>query len=130
MKIEKEVKPTINENITRYDELHKKVVRYHQEYPEVWDMFVKLTFELISRGFKHYSAQHGIFAKIRWESDLKYGEGNFKINNNYSAFYARAFMEKHPEHGGFFRLREQTSKQDDAACMPELTPDHFPYLGV
>jgi hypothetical protein len=112
---------------TRYDELTEKVIEYHKAHPEVWTMFVKYTFELINRRFKQYSAK-GIFERVRWEADLKYGEGNFKVNNNYSAFYARAFMQKYPKYAGFFRLREQISKKEGAVYRPELTPDNFPYI--
>jgi hypothetical protein len=112
---------------TRHDELREQVVVFHRENPLVWELFCKFTFDLIGRGFKNYSAQHGVFSRIRWETDQADSDGNstFKINNNYSAFYARAFMKKYPQHDGFFRTREQTSKGESATGLPPLGPKDF-----
>lgn len=97
---------------TRFDQLEAQAVAFHREHPEVWRHFCEFTFELIERGFRHYSAQHGIFARIRWEVDMvtPAGSATFKINNNYSAWYARWFMEAYPQFNGFFHVREQTSQ--------------------
>lgn len=114
---------------SRYDEIEEQAINFYKEHPEVWTLFCKFTFELINRGFKHYSAQHGVFSQIRWHTDKPDIDGlsTFKINNNYSAFYARWFMKKYPEHDGFFRTRHQTSLENDATNLPELTPNDFPY---
>jgi hypothetical protein len=109
--------------------MREQVTKFHDQHPEVWDLFVKYTFELIKRGFKHYSAQHGIFARIRWETDKPNvdGKSTFKINNNYSAFYARRFMKMYPKYNGFFRTRQQTSMSEYATGMKELGPQDYPY---
>ena len=114
---------------TRLEEMREQCLTFHGQHPEVWEMFVRFTFEMINRGFKHYSAQHGIFARIRWEVDSG-GDGTsqFKINNNYSAFYARRFMKMYPKHDGFFRLREQTSGTGEATNLPELGPGDYEYV--
>lgn len=110
---------------TRYDEIQEKWWGFHYAHPEVWRLFEKFTFDRIERGFKHYSAK-GVFERIRWETaQAEVGANEFKLNNNYSAFYARLFMEIHPEHDGFFRTRVQTSTADYAIHRPELTPRDF-----
>lgn len=114
---------------TRNEEMREQCEAFHKEHPEVWDLFVRFTFEMIDRGFKNYSAQHGIFARIRWEIDAGgNGTSEFKINNNHSAFYARRFMKVYPEHDGFFRLRRQVSNDSDATKLPELTPSDYDYV--
>jgi hypothetical protein len=107
--------------------MREQCVRFHRAHPKVWKLFEQFTFELIDRGFKNYSAQHGVFARIRWETDQADIDGRsiFKINNNYSPFYARRFMKKHPEHDGFFRVRKQTSKRQLPTNLPELKPKDF-----
>tara|TARA_R100001244_G_scaffold96936_1_gene72594 strand:- start:152 stop:541 length:390 start_codon:yes stop_codon:yes gene_type:complete len=111
---------------SRHEEMRQSAIKFHRKNPEIWRLFVQFTRQMIARGFKHYSAQHGIFARIRWEMDAG-GDGSseFKINNNYSAFYARAYMRMYPEHQGFFRTREQPSNDQPATNLPELTPDHY-----
>jgi len=110
---------------TRYDQMKESCEAFHKEHPEVWDLFCKFAFEMIDRGFNNYSSK-AIFERIRWEKDVG-GDGvtQFKLGNNYPAFYARAFMKKYPEHAGFFRLREQTSKKEKASLLPELTPNDY-----
>ena len=127
-------------NTTRHDEMREAAIRFHREHPEVWQLFVRFTFELIHRGFQHYSAR-AIFHRIRWET-AEAGvdqEKEFKIGNNHSPFYARRFMAMYPQYApvfdedgkkvehGFFRTREQISKREVRWDLPELGPQDFPY---
>ena len=113
-------------NNTRLDEMREQVQRFHDDNPEVWDLFVRFTLQKINRGFSHYSAR-GIFHRIRWETDdPSYEKGvEFKLNDHHSPFYARRFMKMYPEHEGFFRTREQTSHHNDATQLPELGPRDY-----
>ena len=116
-------------NQTRYDELLEQVKIFHAARPEIFHLFDKFTYQLIARGFKNYSV-NAIFERIRWETDQADTEGraSFKLNNNHRSFYARRWMNKHPEHRGFFRLREQVSKSGPATHLPPLRPADFPYV--
>ena len=40
---------------TRHDQMKDQVEAFHEKHPEVWDLFVKFTFDRIKRGFKNYS---------------------------------------------------------------------------
>ena len=110
---------------SRKDEMREQVISFHKSHPDVWDLFVRFTFDRIEKGYENYSV-NAIFERIRWEKDSG-GDGvnNFKLNNNYRAFYSRRFMRMYPRYDGFFRTREQISEQRDATHMPELTPSHF-----
>jgi hypothetical protein len=73
--------------------------------PDVWRLFERFTFELIRRRFSHYSAD-AVLHRVRWETSSAIDDASsFKINNNWSAFYARKFHAKYPKYEGFFRLR-------------------------
>lgn len=116
---------------TRYEEMREQVKAYHEKHPEVWQLFTDFAFQMINRGYKHYSAK-AVFERIRWEKDAG-GDGvtQFKVGNNHPAFYARAFMKKYPQHNGFFRLREQTSHKRNATNMQDVTPmDLKPYTEI
>lgn len=86
--------------ITRFREFHEK-------HPEVYFMFFQRSVEIMTRGFKKYSAQTILYT-IRWENDLKSsGEEAFKINNDYIALYSRLLIYHHPIiFEGFFEQRE------------------------
>jgi len=110
---------------SRHDEMNDQVKAFHKQHPRVWELFCEFTNELIRRGFKHYSAK-GVFERIRWETaEADSARNEFKLNNNYSAFYARAFMRCNPEHEGFFRTRRQISVGSAATKLPPLGPSDF-----
>ena len=110
----------------RLEQMRQQVSAFHGENPQVWDLFVRFTMELINRGFQHYSV-NAIFERIRWEVDSVGGDGKstFKLNNNYRAFYARRFHKVYPQHEGFFRTRRQTSQEWSASNYGELTPRDY-----
>ena len=110
---------------TRLDELREQVTDYHNRHPEVWELFVRFTFEMVKRGYKNYGVT-AIFERIRWEIDAG-GDGvaEFKINNSYKPFYARRFMRMYPEHEGFFRLRRQVTMDRPPKNQGEFTPENL-----
>ena len=118
---------------TRQEEMAEQCQAFHNKHPEVWKLFVEFTHDVIRAGFKNYSA-NAIFERIRWEVDVVsmrsvVTEGAnrkpFKLNNNYRAYYARRFHRMYPQHDGFFRTREQTSSDQRATNLPELTRSDY-----
>jgi hypothetical protein len=77
---------------------------WHRANPSVYEYFERFTFEAIERGHKKLSAWL-IVNRIRWETAVVTSGGDFKISNDFIAYYARLFMHKHPQHRGFFRTR-------------------------
>ena len=77
---------------------------YDAEHPEIWKQFRGITFNLINRGIRHYGSK-AIFEIIRYHRIVKYGDGEFKCNNNFTAYYARKFMKLFPRYAGFFQTR-------------------------
>lgn len=86
-----------------------KFCSYHSANPQVYEAFKKFTLRTIKKGFKNYSAK-GIFELVRWHSGITADNDVFKVNNNYTSFYARLFEKDYPDHEGYFRKR--TSKFD------------------
>ena len=111
---------------TRQDEIDRCAEAFSAKHPKVNKLFVAFTKEVIDRGFKHYSVK-AVFERIRWETDQADtdGKSTFKLNNNYTAWYARRFMKAFPEYDGFFRTRVRVSSYQDARGLPELTPKDF-----
>jgi hypothetical protein len=89
--------------------------QYHERNPQVWAMFRRFTLEAIRAGRTRIGAKM-IAERIRWETFIGPAEGDdFKINNNFTAFYARRFMAEHPEHAGIFQTRASRADQEIAA---------------
>lgn len=90
--------------------LARRFAQIDQDNPQVWTLFVRFTYERIGQGFRHYSAR-AVIHRIRWETATPLDDGTaFKVNNNWSPFYARKFHDQYPAHAGFFRNR--TSRAD------------------
>ena len=101
--------------------INDEFIAFNTNNPEVWVMFRDFTFQLISAGRKRFGAK-AIFERIRWEKILTTSDKDFKINNNYCAYYARMFMNIYPEYLKFFRVRGSEADQ----LWPELAKKLFP----
>ena len=92
-------------NKLNFNHTKKDFEVFHKANPSVYEMFKKFSFEA-SVNNKNYSAR-GIFHRIRWETSVNSDDPAFKLNDIWTAYYARKFMQDHPEMSGFFRLRKE-----------------------
>ena len=90
----------------------KRFEEYDQANPEIYELFKTFAFEMIFAGRRHYSART-VIHRIRWHTDLhaRTNDG-FKINNDYSPFYARKFESEFPQHMGFFAKRSSAADRE------------------
>lgn len=70
-------------------------IAYHQCRPEVWKAFEKFAKDLAATGRKHYGAK-AIMERVRWHIEVE-SNGEFKICNNWTAYYARIFAALYPD---------------------------------
>jgi hypothetical protein len=80
--------------------------QFDNNNPQVWDLFMRFTFDTIHAGHKRFSAD-SILHRIRWETSVVTTDAHFKINNDYSADYARKFMTSFPKYNNFFEIRNR-----------------------
>lgn len=71
---------------------------------EVWGAFQRYAIEAAGAGRKHYGAK-AIMERVRWHCEVE-KRGEFKINNNYTAYFARLFAAKWPEYPHLFSFRQ------------------------
>lgn len=79
---------------------------YHKRNPGIYKLFRQFALEAKRKGFQRYSAK-GIFELIRWHTAEGSKTGQYKVDNNYHAEYARKLMLEEPEFRGFFRIRQR-----------------------
>lgn len=84
--------------------LKRAMWEFHNQNPQVWELFVRFTDEVIRSGKRSYSV-NAIFERIRWHTDIE-TSGSFKICNNHRAYYARYFHHTYPQHDGFFKTKQ------------------------
>jgi hypothetical protein len=81
----------------------KTFVKYHEANPQIYNEFQKIAFEFINRGYKRIGAKM-VCEIIRYQSMIK-GDGTYKVNNNFTADYARKFEKDFPQYVGIFTKR-------------------------
>lgn len=77
---------------------------WHKQNPHVYQLFKRFTYDALNAGKKHSSAWL-IVNRIRWETSIVTRGSDFKISNDFIAYYARLFHAEHPQHEGFFRTK-------------------------
>lgn len=84
------------------DQLKIDFEEYDRANPGIY-----LAFESVARAMKAkrvYFGAKAIMEIVRWNT-LQSGNDQFKINNNYTAYYARKFEGLNPDCVGFFQKR-------------------------
>jgi len=79
--------------------------RFHAAHPDVYAHFERFALDLIQAGRQHYGAK-SIMERIRWHYVTSSSGEEFKLNNVYTSRYVRLFIQRHPEHEGFFETRQ------------------------
>jgi len=86
------------------NEIEQRFQQFHADNPQVYELFDRFTREVIRRGYKRFSSD-AILHRIRWETSVVTTDRQFKINDHYTAYYARLWMQNNPQYDGFFSLR-------------------------
>lgn len=85
--------------------------RFHASYPEVFALFERFTLEAIAAGATDCGAK-AIWERVRWETRIREKRSDaecFRLNNNYTPYMARLFIQRHPEFDGLFATRKVRS---------------------
>lgn len=85
--------------------------RFHRDHPEVYAELLDLCRAWKAAGNTAWSIK-GAFEVLRWKrhtAGLADPGEAYRLNNNYTARYARLIVREHPEFAALFELRELTS---------------------
>jgi len=83
-----------------------RAMHFDSQNGHVYKAFERCALALIGSGVRHYGAK-AIFEYLRYATNVRGLGDQFKLNNNYTAYYARKFEKLHPEHEGFFSIRNK-----------------------
>lgn len=80
--------------------------KFHHDNPRVYMLFKIFALQLLKNEPKRIGAKM-IMERVRWEcfTGTK-DELGYKINNNYTAHYARMFIKEFPQHWQHFETRK------------------------
>ena len=74
--------------------IEQKFQEFRRENPHVYRRLVKLALALAMKGHKRYGIK-SLFEVLRWEEAMATTGSQFKLNNNYTALYARLINGAH-----------------------------------
>jgi hypothetical protein len=84
---------------------------FHADNPHVYDTLVRLAREWLDvTGLPRLGIKM-LFERARWEIAIATQATDFKLNNDYTAFYARLLMAREPDLAGLFELRRSAADQ-------------------
>ena len=92
-----------------YDEergIQEDFERFHRENPRIYRKIVNLCREAKACGHEHFSMDC-IFHRLRWYMTVeRKSKEPFKLNDHYTARYARMVMATEPDLCDFFEIRK------------------------
>jgi len=100
------------------NDIKRRFAVYHAKNPHVYVLFKKFAFAAAAEK-QMYSAD-AVLHRMRWFTDIETTGDQFKINNNYAAYYGRLFMADFPRHAGFFRTRMSSCRTQSDERKPTL----------
>ena len=85
---------------------------FNAKHPEVNNQLVNLARQWRKRGRKRLGIKT-LFERLRWEWYVSgvQDDCGFKLNNNFTALYARKLMAENPDLEGMFETRALVSKR-------------------
>lgn len=85
---------------------------FHAANPQVYEAFKRFAREAKSKVARYSS--DAILHRIRWFSTIETNDPSWKINDHWSAFYARMLIRDDPSFTGFFELRRAVADKEAA----------------
>lgn len=95
------VDPVYNEQMT----IAERFEVFHAANPHVARLLAEMALDLRRAGRTHYGMK-ALVEVLRFQYNVRTVGDVFKLNNNYTAHYARLLMEQYPELEGFFETRQ------------------------
>lgn len=83
-------------------------VDFDRANPQVYALFKRFAEELRARGRKRIGSK-SIIERIRWFALVETDGEPWKINNNFTAHYARKLVAERPEFADLFEMRRLRS---------------------
>lgn len=82
---------------------------FHAANPGVYEALRRLALDMRRRGVPQYGMK-GLFEILRWQYAMQTRGEPYKLNNNYTAYYARLLMKQEPDLKNFFETRHRRAQ--------------------
>lgn len=78
---------------------------FHRDNPQVYGVLVRLAREWIQQTGRRHLGIGALTERARWDIAIATRTPDYKINNNFRAFYARLIELQEPDLRGVFKFR-------------------------
>lgn len=102
--------PTLFDLLTDLATLDR-FTEFHRNNPGVYQALVRLAREWIASTGQHKLGIKALYERARWEIVITTGATDFKLNNDYTAYYARLIMTQEPDLADMFNLRKSAADE-------------------
>ncbi len=85
--------------------ISERFVEFHRENPRVYKTLVDLARKWVKTTGSSKIGIKSLCERARWEIAVKSKNSGFRIDNSFTAFYARLIMENEPDLKGMFDTR-------------------------
>ena len=90
--------------------LAQRFAQFHADNPHVADALEQLAAQWFDAGNQRGSTK-AFIERLRWESGIRTGGGEYLLNNSLTAFYSRLLLERRPEWTGRILTRKSEAGQ-------------------
>lgn len=89
--------------------LTERFVDFHTRSPDVYRLLVSLARQWVKATGRKRLGVATLYERVRWEMAVATSDADFKLNNDYRAFYARLIMATEPDLAGLFETRRSAA---------------------
>lgn len=87
-------------------DIQKRFEAFHRRNPHVLEVVESLAWAMWLQGVRRWGMK-GIFEVLRWRYAMQTQGEQYKLNNVFTAFYARVVAARHRPLAHFFQVRRQ-----------------------
>lgn len=88
-----------------------KAQAFHSANPHVMERLVEIAFDMRARKIERVSIKL-LFERLRWINVVKTKGDQYRLNNSFTAWYAREIMRRHPALAAMFVTRATPHNAD------------------
>ena len=90
--------------------IREAFIEFHRKNPKLYLEFEKQAYRAINAGKTKISSKM-ILNYIRWNVFIETTDKMFRVNDAFTALYARLFISLHPEHEDKFEVRKLRTEE-------------------
>ena len=100
---------------TRYERFKE----FHRKNPQVYQLFLQFARQAVERRVRFGARM--IWERIRWYTLIETTDAKYKLNDHFTAYYARLSMLEFPDTlGGFFEIRDSRFDTTEEQMVQDL----------